>query len=603
MCGILGVVCSTNRLKRNDIERGLESLHHRGPDDSGLVLQQAEGVDIWLGHRRLAILDLSPEGAQPMASDAGERVIFNGEIYNYLELAKQFALRPKTESDTEVLLSGWSSYGEPFIRSMNGMFAAMKWDPRTGEVALIRDRMGKKPLYIYQSDSVWAVASEPKAFEAMGLPLTHDPDAMRLYDYMGYVPGQMSIYKEVSRLKAGHIGRFDIRKRAFSSAPFADPIAGHQNQFSGSFDDAVDEFLSIFDDAVSLRLRADVPVGLFLSGGIDSSLVACSLARLQSQASVFSVRVLSQEYDESEVAKETTERLGLPLTVLTLSQQDFDRQLAVFWRLLDEPIADVSMIAMLAMSERAREHVKVVLTGDGGDESFVGYPWAAYPEQYGEILGGLNSSPWLASLAQTGPSLQGIRWISQILGRNPDTAAQKAFFFGRLLAGDLEDSYDAFRAALQLDDQSLWGLAHELYPEYEWASLENRTCAEKLSALDLVTYMRDNVLVKVDRATMAYGLEARSPFLDHRIVEFAQSLPADFKYSKGQHKRVLRAALERRLPGAISDGKKRGFGVPLPPSIAYTGSNDFRRWQNYVSKEWRAVKGSSQELPSPHPNL
>ncbi len=586
MCGILGVVCSTDSLERSDILRGLNSIRHRGPDDSGLVLEQHKGLDIWLGHSRLAILDLTHEGNQPMSDAAGQQLIFNGEIYNYLELARQFSLSTKTASDTEVLLGGWSSNRERFISEINGMFAAMKWDPRVGEIELIRDRVGKKPLYIYDANSVWAVASEPKAFAAMGLPLTHDQDAMRFYDYMGYVPSQLSIYQEVSRLKAGHIARFDVHGKTFSSTPFADPLVGHRDKFEGSFDEAVDEFLAIFDDAVSLRLRADVPVGLFLSGGIDSSLVATSLARLQSDVSVFSVSVMSQEYDESLVARATADRLGLPLTVLTLTQEDFDRQLGVFWELLDEPFADVSMIAMLAMSERAREHVKVVLTGDGGDESFIGYPWTAYAEQYGQILNGVPGGPELANLVQSRPSLQGIRWISKLLGRNPETASQKAFFFGRLLAGDLEDSYDAFRAALQLNDQSLWGLAHELYPEYDWASLNKRSCAEKLSALDSVTYMRDNVLVKVDRATMAYGLEARSPFLDHRVIKFAQSLPAEFKYSKGQHKRVLRAALERRLPGGISSGKKRGFGVPLPTSIEYTGNNEFQRWQNYVRSNW-----------------
>lgn len=612
MCGIVGAIVRPGALTAADVERAVRTLSHRGPDGSG-VLRAAKSAhwEVWLGHARLAIVDLSPGGAQPMQR-GGSAITFNGEVYNHRAL--RTALEPEvaftSSSDTEVLLAGIDRQGPGFLRETNAMLALGAWDARRNEVLLARDRLGKKPLYVYRDEHRLLFASEIKALAALGAPLVLDETSLALYRWLGYVPDDRSIWRRITKLPAGSYARLSIaseRMPAVVPELYWDPLAACGRTFDGTLDDGVDAVLALLDDATRIRLEADVPVGVFLSGGIDSSLVASSVARTNARSTTaFTIAAADARQDESPVAAATARRLGLDLEVLHLGFDAYDTQIAKIPWHYDEPMADLSQIATMANAEAARRRVTVVLTGDGGDEVFLGYPWLRYPERlwrFRRRVARIPGGPAMVSaLLDTRAGSLAFRAAVRAMGLNTATLASKTTILREALRIDRpDDLYERFHCARQREKlasadrvllpSSLLDLSRTTFPGYSWDAAAARSLPELLGALDLVTYLRSDVLVKVDRATMAYSLEARAPMLDYRIVELGLSMPLAFKSHEGTFKRVLRRAAERRVGSLVAGRPKQGFGIPEPagtdtslgdaPSerwVATTEERFFARW-------------------------
>lgn len=612
MCGIVGIIARPGAFQEEDLKRAVASLRHRGPDGAGVTCAlRTTHWECWLGHSRLSIIDLSDAGRQPMRAttrDGREGVlVYNGETYNHQRLRSRLnGWSFRSTSDTEVLLAGLLSEGSDFLQHTLGMLACAFVDVQSGSLLLARDRLGKKPLFVYRGADVLAFASELKAFVELGLPLTIDSTALAHFRWLGHVPGEMTIYRECRKLPAASWIRYVLDGPVLEASPpvlYWDPLAGSGQRFEGGFDDAVDAFLELLDDAVALRLAADVPIGVFLSGGIDSSLVASSVARQhRDEVTAFIIKADDPSYDESAVAMQTAAHLGLRTHVEFLRREDYGRQVALVPHHYDEPCSTLSQIPTLAIAEVAAQHVKVVLTGDGGDEVFLGYPWLGHPERLFRYRRPLDFVPGMRRLVGhilPTPLGRGALWAAvRALGLNTENIETKLLIAQDLLAAEHPaDLYEDFqgvrpRRALSAEDRQLIGpeallaRARRWYPAYGWESLAQRSIAEQLGALEMVTWMRDEILVKVDRATMAYSLEARSPFLDHRLIEFGQSLPLSYKSWGDEQKRVLRAAAARRVGECVARRRKTGFGVPAPENLP-PGMSTSSRWNEAVETGWR----------------
>lgn len=591
MCGIFALISPKGRFSRSQVNKALATLNHRGPNASEIYHSSLEDQDLWFGHTRLAIIGLGDEGAQPLV-ERNDVLTFNGEIYNYVELSAAHGI-PASGSDTRILFEGWRKLGQDFLRQVNGMAAAVFYRADAQRFEIFRDHAGKKPLYIYRKNGICAIASEIKVFRALGLHLEISTEALATYEAFGFIPARLSVYNEVQKFPAGSFGLLNLKTYECSEELLFPPFEGYRETFRGTFHDAKAEFWDLFVESVKLRLRADVPVGLFLSGGIDSTLVALALNELKHDTTAFSVEVDRKDFNESDAAQRTAARLGIPLTKVVLDASAFEKHRRDYVDCFDEPLADISSVAMLALSETASQRVKVVLSGDGGDESFIGYPSTFVPEKFGHLRP-LRKLPLISVFSERVLSSQtttaSLAHLTNLISKDPTTVREKAYFLWLMLStSEPEATYAAFRSKPWMKEHNPWWLYREWYPELDWESLDNRTVTERLSALDYISYMRDGVLVKVDRTTMRYGLEARSPFLDRRIVSFAQSLPAEFKYSAGTFKRILRATLVEKDPIAASRPKS-GFGVPIPGKPDKM-ENEFRRWQKSALADWKIKYG------------
>lgn len=612
MCGLLGVISRPGRFTSSSFRQALNTLSHRGPDSEGISQTRInDSWEAWQGHRRLSILDLSSLGAQPMTRrfyGSQATLIYNGEIYNYADLKKDMTndVHFLSKSDTEVLLAGMLRDGPKFLGKANGMFSLALLDEGRQQLTLARDRLGKKPLYVYRTEDVLAFSSELKAFRSLGLPLSINERAMSYYRWLGYIPFGMTIYSECEKFPASSYQLIDFSSHTHKQndiTQYWDPLSGYANEYKYSYSTAIEQFLELLDDAVRIRLEADVPIGAFLSGGVDSSLVVSSLSKIApSRAKAFTVKFSEPEYDESDTAITTARYLKTDLELLNLTSVDFERQVAKLAYHYDEPFSDSSQIPTMAISEAARRHATVVLTGDGGDEIFLGYPRLRYPEKLSSINRLIASVPFGTHMARTlintttGQRLA--RTALSTLGMSSSNLDSKLHRLkGALDARDPLEIYDyvvctQYRKLLESSDQrlispeSLFSQAQSVYPNYGWEALKNRSTQENLAALDLVTYMRDDVLVKVDRATMAYSLEARCPLLDYRIVEFGLSLPFEYKFSQGTHKRILRDALSQRMPTGIAKLVKKGFTAPLQSRLK-SASNPAIAWNQMIELQWR----------------
>ncbi len=612
MCGLVVVVAAAGRFDAESFGGAVTSLSHRGPDGGGMLrVGRCEHLEAWLGHRRLSIVDLSTAGQQPMVRPGRGAIVFNGEVFDHVAQRRRLADRWDftSRSDTEVLLAGLLEEGPDFLRSANAMMAAVSWDERTNELTVARDRLGKKPLFVYSAHGVLAFASELKAFRALGLPLTPDPTSLAYYRWLNHVPGPRTSYLECTKFPAGSWARIDLSARTPAlGVPrlFWDPFAAMGRHGPARMEDAVEQLGALLDDATQRRLEADAPVGVFLSGGIDSALVAASAARQQtSPLTTFVVQADDPELDESRQAAETAARLGLSHRTLLLPRDAHGAQLERVPFHFDDLCAPLSQLALMALSEAARAHVKVVLTGDGGDEVFLGYPWFGHSRRLWALAAPTRAFPQLRSFADsmldTGAGRLTFGAAARALRlQNASLDGKLAVARRALGAGHASEIHEEFLAITprhqlsqddraRLGDESLLDRARTWYPGYSWDALNDRSVPEALAALDLVLDMRDHILVKVDRATMAHGLEARSPLLDHRIVEFGFSLPLDLKLRGGQTKRILRHLCASRVGAAVASRRKQGFGIPLPAQVAAPGGSAMVRWNRHVEQAWRTT--------------
>jgi asparagine synthase (glutamine-hydrolysing) len=571
MCGIAGaIVPGFDKIAtRQLIERMTDPIIHRGPDDSGSI----GGDGVVIGMRRLSIIDLSG-GHQPIANERGDvHVVCNGEIYNFQALRAELIARGhrfSTKSDSEVAVHLYEEYGDRFLEHMRGMFGLALWDQRQQRLLLARDRLGKKPLFHASQGDRFYFGSEMKSILAAE-PSLATPDYRRLGQFFqfGYILQPDTIYRDIHRLPAGHYGIHQQGK--FTIHPYWElQFEPDEKPTEAQW---MEELEATLLEAVRIRLESDVPLGVFLSGGLDSSAVVA----LAHQAGLKPIKTFTigfdrEEWDESEDARRVADQFGTDHHVLTIRESDlcdrFEETLQQAVHYFDEPFGDASSIPTFHVSRLARQHVKVILSGDGGDELFAGYS---------SYLGALFGQRYR-------------QWVPFGLGRY----VFPSLFQGAasILPGRLH--YQALRAAKVLrdsalpmaqgyrDKSSIWTLveldqlltgdarknmdfAGERYlPDRWWKRLQTPgDLVGRLSEIDIHTYMLDDILVKVDRMSMANSLEVRSPLLDYKVVELAARIPTRFKVRNGRGKHLLRRVLESKLPAPTMKKKKQGFSVPL----------------------------------------
>ena len=600
MCGFAGFHGMPNVSKTmviTALERMGEAIRHRGPDDAGIW--QEKELQAGLVHRRLSVLDLSLSGHQPMISTSERYVIaFNGEIYNHKALRtdlEQLGVEFRGHSDTEVLLSAFDAWGfESTLNCCNGMFALALWDNKTRKLYLARDRLGEKPLYYSRLGQTTLFSSELKALhEWPGFAGQVDPCALNLFLRLGYVPGELSIFQDTRKVPPG---AYVILDETGISEPvkywdLKDIIAyTWTSPFQGSEQEALAELDAILRDAVSVRMGADVSLGAFLSGGVDSTLVT-ALMQVQSDRpiSTFTVGFHEPRFNEASHAKSVAAHLGTCHTELCLDCSVALDTVSFLPELFDEPFADESQIPTYLVAQMARNHVKVALSGDGGDEVFAGYnryivgrhlwrqvSWLPYM-----IRGNLAALSEWGSRSFGGKLLDGVNALL-----STKVTRQQFDKIMRLVgARDSKDVYWRLISTWLMPPLSSNILSSVSVSEEAWREHLNShglsDIAEMMMAADLLSYLPDDILVKLDRASMGVGLEGRIPLLDHRVVEFGWSLPLDMKLRDGRGKWLLRQLLYRYVPQELVDRPKMGFSVPLAEWLR----NPLRDWAEDLLSE------------------
>lgn len=564
MCGIAGYI---GKGTESQLRAMGDTLRHRGPDASGIWRTPDGGAGF--AHTRLAIIDLSSGGRQPMQSHDGQLTItFNGEIYNFAELKKELASYPfKTHSDTEVILAAYQTWGASAFARMRGMFAFALWDAREHELILVRDRMGKKPLYWSFQDGLFLFGSELKALLAHpSCPRSLDHRSLAHYFAREYVPTPRTIYKDVHKLPPASVLRF--KEGNVRIEPFWNPATAVATLDEAS---ALARFDSLLQHATNERMVADVPLGVFLSGGIDSSTIVYYATRASAQkVKTFSIGFSEKSFDESSHARLVAAHLGTEHYERILSGKDALALVQDIPKVFDEPVADASVLPTLLLSRFAREHVTVALGGDGADELLLGYPTfqaEQYASLYARIPEGIRTP--LRKSTDLLPASAGYMGLDFKMRKFiHDFADDPMTRHLQWLGSFTENELSTLLSPAVIQDTS--GIHEELIAEWrqECSHLEGLNA---LSHLYMRTYLMDQVLVKVDRASMRYALEVRAPFLSHDIVEFLLSLPPDMKYRNGlgsprfgeAGKYLLRALMRSRLPHGIIDRPKKGFAAPV----------------------------------------
>ena len=550
MCGIVGRLnFDSCPVDVHELTEARDRLANRGPDGAGSWTDGPVG----LAHRRLSILDLSDRGAQPMQSADGSLVItYNGEIYNFLDLRKELSAaghRFATGTDTEVILAAYREWGIDCLQRFNGMFAFGLWDAQRRRLMLARDRIGVKPLYFTMNSRRIVFGSTLKAITAFSdAPREISREAMDLFFQMAYIPAPHSIYRHVHKLEPGTwlecSADGDTREnRYWSLVP--------RGTAAATTESAADQLEMLLDSSVRYRLISDVPVGAFLSGGLDSSTIVALMCRNSDTVQTFTVGFGEAEFDESTHARRIADYLGTRHEELILRPEDL---LTIADRVpahSDEPFADVSAIPTLALAELARANVTVALSGDGGDELFAGYP-------YYDLLARLD--PWRRRANFAAPLLRAANAL-----RLPHRPAMGLAALSQRRTSDL---YAYMRGPLKARPFSrIVGCppsgAGNWFDGRLNREVPNGTLVERYMDLDIRSYLVDDILVKVDRATMAHGLEARNPLLDYRVVEFTRSLSGSLHTEPIGAKPVLRKVLERLLPKELFERPKQGFSVPI----------------------------------------
>lgn len=622
MCGIAGFVAHRGAGDREVLERMTRALAHRGPDAEGYLILPEKGVH--LGHRRLSIVDHSG-GIQPMSTaDEEFSIVFNGEIYNHAalraELQAKGHLFQTDHSDTEVLLEGYRAWGESMLDRLNGMFAFAIFDYQKDQLFLARDRFGKKPLYWFQQEGVFGFASELTALlHHSSAPRNESSQALKKYFAYGYIPAPYSIIQGISKLPGGWCGTLDLASGEWNTRKWWEFVLEPSlEEVTHSRCDAwAAELLEKLDGAVKRRLMADVPLGVFLSGGIDSSAVAALAARHlpKGRLRTFSIGFTDPSFDESAYAREAAAFIGCDHQLEILDLEKARDLLPGLLARLDEPMGDASVLPTWLLSGFTRRHVTVALGGDGGDELFAGYdPFKALEKAdlYARLVP-RPIHPAIRLLASRLPvshanisldfkikrTLRGLSYREEL--RLP-------VWMGPLEPSEIDDCFGD-----HTDEEVLYS---EAIAAWESAGEQAHSVDRALQFFTRL-YLQDGIMAKVDRASMLHGLEARSPFLDLEVVDFARKLPHSVKLRGGTTKWILKKALEPLLPASILYRKKKGFGTPIgswlrdgaiaPEGPSQVGSEMVRKslqshrsgksderlflWSQRVLESWRKARG------------
>ena len=607
MCGIAGFIDfktgTSESVGTLALGRMADRIAHRGPDDWGTWCDPKRGV--FFAHRRLSIVDLSAAGHQPMASASGQYVIvYNGEVYNHralraeLDLKRAFAWRG--HSDTEVVLAAFETWGiEATLTKLVGMFAMAVWDRSEHALTLVRDRAGEKPLYWGTPQGQLVFGSELKAFEGLAnLGLRTNHAALPLLLRFGYIPAPHSIYEGIEKLMPGTWLRFTQPGAPTAQGVYwsaAESAArGARDRLTLSPGECTDELERLLTAAVKMQLEADVPVGAFLSGGIDSSTVVALAQKCRSsKVRTFSIGFDEQAFDESVHARRVAEHLGTDHAELRVTSRDALDQVAEMARIYDEPFADSSQIPTYLLARLTRRSVTVSLSGDAGDELFGGYPRYRRMQSMDRLFRMLPGAARLvtaAALERVSP--QAWTRFTALLGRRGSahrSVGDSVHRMAQMLRSDRHLLYRYLSSGLP-DTSCLMPGAPEAPTIFETPSAWPKcgSATELFMWLDFMTYLPDDVLAKVDRATMAVSLESRVPMLDHRVIEFSHRLPVDMKVRGGEQKWILRQVLYRHVPRALIDRPKMGFSVPLDAWLR----GPLRAWAEALLFDPKAQDGS-----------
>jgi asparagine synthase (glutamine-hydrolysing) len=570
MCGLTGIF-SRQEVLATEIAEITDAIAHRGPDANGYFIQD----HVALGHRRLSIIDLDSRSDQPFHSQNGQYVIvFNGEIYNYKIIAAQLqdaGITLRTTSDTEVLVEAFALWGTGFVHKLNGMFSFAIYDKKIKRLYLFRDRVGKKPLYYFQSEDLFVFASEIKAVikhpEIAG-KVQIKKSTVASFLQLGYIPQPHTFYLDIYKFPAGHYGILTPDFK-LTLLPYWNVAHYLKTSHATSEENAFAQLKDLTNDAVTSRLVADVPVGIFLSGGIDSSVVA-AFASKTTKLKTFSIGFKENKFDETAYAEKIAKYLGTEHYRYMLTEKDSVELVDQYLEHFDEPFADSSAIPTMLVSKCARKEVKVALTGDGGDELFLGYGSYVWANRLAAPLWSMLRPAARAAMgSMRSPRLKRAAHLFDKVAPGKlrrHIFSQEQYFFsdaevhGKVLrdrsyAGDWE--YDDFRYLKVLSE------------------------AERQALFDFQYYLRDDLLVKVDRSSMYYGLECRSPLLDHKLVEFAINLPESLRLRGTTSKFLLKKVLFEMVPEKYFDRPKWGFSVPLAQWL----KKDLKYLMDYLSQE------------------
>lgn len=556
MCGICGFISKDN-ITTEQLKIMNDEMYHRGPDDSGEeIFPLKDGYALGLAQRRLSILDLSPLGHQPMHSSNGRlSLVFNGEIYNFLELKEELKDYPFVSTcDSEVILAAYLKWGIDCISRFNGMFAIALFDRDTEELYLVRDRVGKKPLY-YMLDARGIVfASELKPI--MKYPGFHkdiNTKVLTRYLYQQFIDSPNSIFDKVNKLEPGSVLKYKYGKTEVHK--YWDVATVYHEKKSSSdvpksYEEAKEHLKELLLDSTRKRMIADVPLGSFLSGGYDSSLITAMAQRIKDEpVKTYSIGFHEDKYNEAKYAKAVSEYLGTCHTEMYIDEKDMFALVESIPKYYDEPFADSSQIPSMLVAKVAKNDVTVALSGDGGDEFFCGYnvyesvATAQKIDLFGGMVHGICNLPGLKQLHMEDKLPYSVKTISK--NRNKSTKTQ----FGG-------ENYIAMANKLVIGG----GLPGKFETEDNY---REKNWQERRMLLDMDTYLTDDILCKVDRATMKYSLEARCPILDVNVMEYAYSMPHEYKYKNGVKKRILKDIAYDYIPKELLDRPKVGFGVPL----------------------------------------
>ncbi len=552
MCGICGFYSKKN-ISMDQLAAMNDTMRHRGPDDRGAEIFCArKEYTVGLAQRRLSILDLSPLGHQPMHSKDGRvSIVFNGEIYNFKELKEELSDYPYVSAcDTEVILAAYLKWGLTCVRKLRGMFAIAIYDRDEDKLYLIRDRIGKKPLYYYEKDGDLIFASELKPIiNCPGFVPVVRKEVLSRYLYQQYLCGPDSILEHVYKVRPGQIVCFSYGE--VTKYQYWDIKQIYKKKYNDNieYEDAKEELKDLLRDAVGERLVADVPVGTFLSGGYDSSLITAIAQEISKEpVKTFSIGFHEEKYNEAGYAKEVAKHLGCQHTEMYIGEEDMFSLVEQIPRFYDEPFADSSQIPSMLVSSLAKKDVTVVLSGDGGDELFCGY------NIYEKVKQAQQLDKLGAVAAAVGDALRitdKYPFKVRVIAKNRNKEAKTQFVSGNYL--DVANQ-------MVLSDVA----KNSLPCYYDFESIyEEENWQVRRMLLDMETYLPEDILCKVDRASMMYSLEARCPILDQRVIEYALRLPHEFKYKAGVKKRILKDLAYDYVPRELLERPKKGFSVPL----------------------------------------
>ena len=546
MCGIY---LTNIPVSAKEVEQKLDKIRFRGPDNVSVLKNE----NISLGHLRLSILDLDKRSNQPFIFEY-LTLVYNGEIYNFKEVKNsliQEGYSFETTSDTEVLLKGYHAWGEKILDRINGMFAFAIYNEESKTIFIARDRLGVKPLYYSWQNGELELCSQLAPLNKDKL----DQEAISIYLQTGYIPSPFSIYEGIKKLPPGQYATFNLKENKKEIHSYWDLKEVEESNIS--YEDAKEQLHDLIVDAVKIRLQSDVPYGSFLSGGIDSALVSSIANSIQKEKlKTFTIGFDEKEFDESQDAEQFAKIIGSDHHLIRSNQEELSALLDTFFKAYDEPFADSSAIPSLLLNKKVKPHVTVVLSGDGGDESFLGYnhfEWAR--KVYGLFL-----IPFF--LRRLATYFIPFKWIGK---RGPSI---KNIMLMKNFDEFIESIFTGFDTLL-LKDKKQW-MSH--YHKYLFLS---KNKFQKVADLNLKLWLENDSNVKVDRSSMASSVEVRSPFLDYRIIEFARKLPVKYRFVGSVRKKILRDILAQYIPEKIFDQPKKGFSIPLADWIRDSFKDEF----------------------------